>query len=184
MTLSPTTLLPALRPSAWSSRRGLSDDGFCDTIATISLSRELCTTFVCGDVDVSYRGLGELDLSAHQAWELAARNLIARAQTPQGIRVLTRPYAGGLQVAMPGAPASSWLAHPRTFTILDEHLRNLIGEPVVWWAASPQKLVAVRRAAVEQQGFASEDTLAEWRHGFPAAVSFPASYPAPVPASA
>src|SRR5690606_9850110 len=38
MTLSRATLLPALRPADWETRHGLSDDGFCDTVATISLS--------------------------------------------------------------------------------------------------------------------------------------------------
>ncbi|QGU04970.1 hypothetical protein [Corynebacterium comes] len=179
MPLSRATLLPALRPAAWSTRRGLSDDGFCDAVATISLSHELCAAFVCGDVDVSYRGLGELDLSAHRAWELAARNLIARAQTPEGIRVLTRPYSGGLQVAMPGAPATSWLAHPHTLTILDGHLAHLLGEPVAWWISSSEKLVAVPRAGVEKQGFGDEGTLVEWRHGFPAPVSRPTPVPSP-----
>jgi hypothetical protein len=172
-TLSPATLLPALRPAAWRTRRGLSDDGFCDTVATISLSRELCTAFVCGDRDVSYRGLGELDLSARQAWQLAADNLLARAQTPEGIRVLTRAHADGLQVAMPGAPASSWLAHPHTFTILDGHLTELLGEPVAWWLPAAGTVVAVRRAGVDKQE-PREGALVEWRHGFPAAVSCPA----------
>lgn len=167
MTLSRATLLPALRPADWETRRGLSDDGFCDTVATISLSRELCATFVCGGADVSYRGLGELDLSAHRAWELAAGNLVARAQTPEGIRVLTRPCSGGLQVAMPGAPATSWLAHPHTLTILDEHLAHLLGGPVVWWAPSAERLVALPREA----GFPDTGTLVECRHGFPAPVS-------------
>lgn len=171
-TLSPTTLLPALRPADWRSSRGLSDDGFCDTVAAISLSRDLCATFVCGDRDVSYRGLGELDLSARQAWELAARNLIARARTPEGIRVLTRRRAEGLQVAMPGAPADSWLAHPHTFTILNGHLTELLGGPVVWWWPAAGKLVAVRRADVEKLG-AGAGTLVEWRHGFPVAASRP-----------
>ncbi|RSZ62111.1 hypothetical protein EAH68_10375 [Corynebacterium hylobatis] len=169
-TLSPTTLLPALRPATWRTHRGLSDDGFCDTVATIALSRELCATFVCGNSDVSYRGLGELDLSARQAWELAARNLITRARTPEGIRVLSRPHADGLQVAMPGAPAESWLAHPHTFTILDRHLAELLGGPVAWWWPAAGRLVAVPRADVDKQA-PGEGALVEWRHGFPAAVS-------------
>ena len=44
-------------------------------------------TLRCG-VDVSYRGLGDLDLSAHQAWDRAAGNLLQRAHTPAGIQVL------------------------------------------------------------------------------------------------
>lgn len=177
MPLSRATLLPALRPVDWCARRGLSDDGFCDDVATISLSHELCATFVCGDVDVSYRGLGELDLSAHRAWELAARNLITRAQTPEGIRVLTRPAAGGLQVAMPGAPASSWLAHPHTLAVLDGHLSRLLGGPVVWWLPPEGDLVALPRAGV--QALPDTGTLLERRRGFPAPVSKPTPVPTP-----
>lgn len=176
MALSRATLLPALRPTDWCARRGLSDDGFCDTVATISLSHDLCATFVCDDVDVSYRGLGELDLSAHRAWDLAARNLVDLAQTGEGIRVLTRPSSGGLQVAMPGAPATSWLAHPHTMTILDGHLTRLVGGPVVWWVASTDKLVALPR----EGDFPDAGTLVEWRHGFPAPVS--GRTPVPTPA--
>ena len=70
--LSPTTLLPALHPLDWSRRRSLSDDGFSDSLAYIALSHELCTGFTSAGRDVSYRGLGELDLSAHRAWDVAA----------------------------------------------------------------------------------------------------------------
>ncbi|MFC6145470.1 hypothetical protein [Corynebacterium nasicanis] len=180
MPLDPAALLPALRPHSWLRRCGLSDDGFSDTIAYIALSRELCATFTCDGADVSYRGLGDLDLSAHRAWDLAAANLMARAQTPEGIRVRTRPAqillgpgAEGLQVALPGAPASAWLAHPRPFAVLDEHLRGLLGESVAWWALASGTVVAVPEGGVEKQapGAALVSTPLVRRHGFPAAVS-------------
>ena len=190
MHLNPSTLLPALRPASWVRRRGLSDDGFCDTVVSISLSRDLCVTFECEGVDVSYRGLGELDLSAHRAWELAAANLVARAQTPAGIRVHTRPAAAllgpgapGLQVALPGAPAASWLSHPHPFTILDEHLATLTGGPVVWLPLTERTVVAVPRGDVDKQNVDLSGALAptalERRHGFPAAVSSRTPVPAP-----
>ncbi len=189
--LSPSTLLPALRPATWVRRRGLSDDGFSDTVVSISLSRDLCVTFVCDGVDVSYRGLGELDLSAHRAWELAAANLVARARTPAGIRVHTRPAAAllgpgapGLQVALPGAPAASWLAHPHPFTVLDEHLADLTGGPVAWLALTERTVVAVPRGDVGRYapdlGTALSRAPLERHHGFPAAVS--SHTPVPTPA--
>ena len=191
MPLSPSTLLPALRPATWVRRRGLSDDGFSDTVASITLSRDLCVTFVCDGVDVSYRGLGELDLSAHRAWELAATNLVERAQPPVGVRVHTRPAAAllgpgapGLQVALPGAPAASWLAHPHPFAVLDEHLAALAGGPVAWLALTERTVVAVPREDVGRQvvdqGGALSPVPLERRHGFPAAVSprTPVSTPA------
>lgn len=182
MTLNPDHLLPALRPTSWLRHRGLSDDGFCDTIVSISLSRDLCATFTCGGADLSYRGLSELHLSAHGAWERAADNLIERAQTPGGVHVRTRPAshllgAGtpGLQVALPGAPAPAWLAHPRTFTLLDSHLADLLGGPVVWWMLPGEELVAVRDGDVDKH----PPEAVRQRHGFPAAVSARTSVPAP-----
>ncbi|MGG6494924.1 UNVERIFIED_CONTAM: hypothetical protein NY603_18495, partial [Bacteroidetes bacterium 56_B9] len=53
----------------------------------------------------------------------------------QGLRFWTRPAAcelpsaarfGGLQVCSHGAPISSWIAHPETFTVLDKHMRRLL----------------------------------------------------------
>ncbi|MDO5668865.1 MAG: hypothetical protein Q4G50_02555 [Corynebacterium sp.] len=174
MPLDPTDLLPALRPASWLRHRGLSDDGFCDTIASISLSRDLSATFTCGGADISYRGLSELHLSAHGAWELSASNLIERARTPEGINVRTRPAhhllgagAAGLQVALPGAPATSWLAHPRTFRILDDHLAELLGGPVVWRYLPADGLVAVGKGGVDKH----PPEAVYQRHGFPVAVS-------------
>ncbi|MDO5513192.1 hypothetical protein [Corynebacterium sp.] len=178
MPLDPASLLPALRPHAWVQHAGLSDDGFSDTIAYIALSRELCATFTCHGADVSYRGLGDLDLSAHRAWDRAAANLIARARTPEGIRVRTRPASHllgtgvtGLQVSLPGAPATAWLAHPQTFTVLDTHLATLLGEPVAWLALTENTLVAVgedHRVDLREAWVPEPLVL---RHGFPAAVS-------------
>lgn len=190
MPLDPAALLPALRPHSWVQRSGLSDDGFCDTIAYIALSRELCATFTCHGADVSYRGLGDLDLSAHRAWDRAAANLIASAQTAEGIQVRTRPAeillgpgVKGLQVALPGAPVSAWLAHPRTFAVLDEHLATLLGEPVAWLVLTESTLVAVGRGDVDKQGWDLSGALAPVplvrRHGFPAAVSSPTPVAAP-----
>lgn len=167
--LTPDLFLPVLRPATWTRDRGLSDDGFSDTVVSVALSRSLCATLTCDGVDVSYRGLGELDLSAHRAWDIAAHNLVRLAQTPDGIRVLTRPSTPeerALEVAMPGAPARSWLAHPHPFTILDDHLSHLLGEQVAWWLPDTGSLVAVPRGDVGKR-----DNLVEWRHGFPAPLT-------------
>lgn len=182
MPLHATDLLPALRPASWLDGRGLSDDGFRDTLASIALSRDLYATFTCGGADVSYRGLGELDLSAHRAWDRAADNLIARAHTAEGVCVRTRPASAllgprtpGLQVAPHGSPASSWLAHPHSFTLLDDHLTRLLGEPVVWLPLTATTLVAVPDGDVDKQAFDLRSALAptpvHLRNGFPSAVS-------------
>lgn len=185
--LSPTTLLPALHPLDWSRRRGLSDDGFSDSLAYIALSHELCTGFTSAGRDVSYRGLGELDLSAHRAWDVAADNLVERTRTRRGVRFLTRPAhlvlgpgAPGLQVATPGHQVSAWLAHPHTFTILDTHLRDLVGGEVGYLVPTPSMLLALPLADVDTwvdvaarlvPGPALLEVAVRWAHGFPTAVS-------------
>ncbi|WP_149029409.1 hypothetical protein [Corynebacterium halotolerans] len=185
-------LLPALRPLDWVGARGLSDDGFCDSAAYVALSRELCAALSCHGATVSQRGLGELNLSVHRAWDRAADNLLHAAQTDEGTRFLTRPAAHilgagvpGLQIATPGAPATAWLAHPHTFTVLDRHLTHLLGEPVIYLApghetllalpataADPKSLQRWARHAVDTLGAASpvSGSPLVWRHGFPAVV--------------
>lgn len=193
--LSPATLLPALHPLDWSHRRSLSDDGFSDSLAYIALSHELCTGFISAGRDVSYRGLGELDLSAHRAWDLAADNLVEATRTRRGIRFLTRPAhlvlgpgAPGLQVATPGHQVSAWLAHPHTFTILDTHLAGLVGGPVAYLVPTPSVLLALPLADVDTwvdaaarlaTGPALLEVAVRWAHGFPTAVSRSALMTAP-----
>lgn len=188
--LRPDALLPELRPLDETHTRGLSDDGFCDSVAYVALSREMCATLSCHGASVSQRGLGELDLSVHRAWDRAADNLLSAAQTSEGTRFLTRPatrFLGpdtpGLQLATPGAPATAWLAHPHTFTVLDRHLSRLAGEPVIYLAPTPGVLLALpgsaagagqrwaRRAvdATVSRPLLTRRALV-WRHGFPAVV--------------
>lgn len=184
--LDPTTLSPALRPLDQLHSHGLSDDGFCDSLTYVTLSRELGAGLSCAGTLLSHRGLGELDLSAHRGWDLAADNLLRAAQTTEGTRFLTRPAATvlgegapGLQIATPGAHATDWLAHPHTFTVLDDHLTHLSGAPVTYLAPTPGLLLALpatpelphwARRAVAVVG--SRPVLCRrplvWRHGFPA----------------
>lgn len=189
--LHPAALLPGLRTLEWAHTRGLSDDGFCDSMAYVSLSRELCATLSCHGATVSQRGLGELDMSVHRAWDRAADNLLWAAQTDEGTRILTRPAARllgadapGLQLAVPGAPVTAWLAHPHTFTVLDRHLFRLLHEPVFYLAPTPGILLALpasaagraeqwaRRALKNSAAACSRPVLSRtplvWRHGFPA----------------
>lgn len=185
-------LLPGLHPSRWANSPGLSDDGFCDSFATIALSRELCAGLHCHDetgqhtVTVSQRGLSELELSTHRAWDLAAENLLRRAQEPEGTRFFTRPAhvlfgagAPGLQIAVPGASPTAWLAHPYTFTVLHDHLSQLLDAEVRYLVFSSTVLVAApvaaaglehlrwpgRRSGAGNPG--SAGLLIAYEHGFP-----------------
>lgn len=158
--LKQQNLLPGLHPVDWADKPGLSDDGFCDSIASIALSRQLCAGLHCvtkdASVTVSQRGLGELDLSTHRAWDLAAENLLHRARSTAGLTFFTRPVTElikqpvpAVQVGTPGAPPTSWLAHPHTFTVLHQHLRGLLGAEVSYLAPSTDILIAIPRDAPE-----------------------------------
>lgn len=157
------------------SRPGLSDDGFSDSPASIALSRQLRAGLHCrgdsgeipdtGDirqknqaptVTVSQRGLGELDLSPQQAWDLAADNVLHLSRWAEGIRFYTRPAAmlleqplPALQVGTSGASPTSWLAHPHTFTVLHCHLRRLLGTEVRYLAPTREVLLAFPANAPE-----------------------------------
>ncbi len=184
--LDPTTLSPTLRPLDQLHSHGLSDDGFCDSLAYVTLSRELGAGMSCNGTLLSHRGLGELDLSAHRAWDLAADNLLRAAQTGEGTCFLTRPATGvlgdgapGLQVATPGAHVTDWLAHPHTFTVLNDHLIHLSGGPVTYLAPAAGLLLALPPVP-ELSGWARRAVVTVghrrvlcrrplvWRHGFPA----------------
>ncbi|GAB2504027.1 hypothetical protein CATRI_08535 [Corynebacterium atrinae] len=182
-----TTILPSLRRLELPQRRDLSDDGFGDSRATITLSRTLLACLYSGEMALSYRHLGELDLSAHRAWDLAASNLIERASSPHGVRILTRPApislgagAPGVEVSTPGACATAWLAHPHSFSILDSHLEGLLGETVGYLVPSHSLLFALPLSQLSDSRWIEaaaslvrprESLIASpvrWSQGFPA----------------
>lgn len=78
------TIQPRLHHRAWRERVRFSNDGFCDSPASISLSRSLTMGLVAGDTTLSYRGLAELGLGIRQGWDLAADNLVRAARCPEG----------------------------------------------------------------------------------------------------
>lgn len=98
---------------------------------------------------LSYRGLAELGLSTRLAWDIAADNLITSARRPAGTRfylrtarIITGLDTTALQVRVPGAPVTAWLAHPRTFTILHRHLEQQLGATPVYLAPLEDLLIA------------------------------------------
>ena len=74
-----TNLLPALFARSWIKHQRLSDDGFCDSLATIQLSPNLSMALVFPGQRtfrrLSHRGLADLDVSTRQAWNCASLNL-------------------------------------------------------------------------------------------------------------
>lgn len=74
-----------------------------------------------------------MGLSIRGAWDEAADNLLRLARTAEGLRVWLRPVTDSwFEVAVDGAAASSWLAHPKTFTVLNNHLGEILRAPVYY----------------------------------------------------
>ncbi len=147
--LHPAALQPRLHNLAWRESTRLSDDGFCDSTASINLSHTLTMGLAANGRTLSHRGLAELGLSTRQAWDLAADNLVVAARSPEGTRFYLRnaaqtaliqspatatALAMATQVKVPGAPITAWLAHPRTFTILHRHLEHHLGTELIYLA--------------------------------------------------
>lgn len=124
--LDVSMLQPRLHPRAWRERIRLSDDGFCDCPVSINLSRTL-------------------------AMGLVADNLVVSARSPLGTRFYLRQaidtglisVPAAIQVKVPGAPVTAWLAHPRTFTILNRHLEDRLGSDLTYLAPQPDLLIVL-----------------------------------------
>lgn len=128
---------------------------------------------------LNHSDLDALDISIRQAWNLAAYNFITACRTDDNLRFWLRPareyFASllpaelvsestsfaevtGVQVAGIGGFATSWLAHPRAFAVLDEHLRGYLDtEQVVYLAPDRHTLVALPEC-----GQSMAYTLAQW----------------------
>lgn len=149
--LDVSMLQPRLHPRAWRERIRLSDDGFCDCPVSINLSRTLAMGLVAGSSTLSHRALAELRLGTRQAWDLAADNLVVSARSPLGTRFYLRQaidtglisVPAAIQVKVPGAPVTAWLAHPRTFTILNRHLEDRLGSDLTYLAPQPDLLIVL-----------------------------------------
>ncbi|MFP7364501.1 hypothetical protein SFC07_01770 [Corynebacterium callunae] len=147
---------PRLHNHRWIKHCRLSDDGFCDSPARLSLSAELYMGLSARGKTLSFRALGELGLSIRQAWDISAENLIALAQDGVGVRLDLRSAhfstgieTSALEIKVPGAPITSWLSHPRTFTILNRHLEHRLGERLRYLAPHPNMLIAIAANSAE-----------------------------------
>lgn len=144
--------IPVMRPTGWVDQRGLSDDGFCDSLAHLPLSRSTAVTLRVDDITLSHRALAEFDLPMRRAWDLSADNVLRAAHTPQGTQFWTRPAAQllgndappGLQLRSCPVPATTWLAHPHLLTIMHDHLARLLGtDSLIFLAPNTETLLAL-----------------------------------------
>lgn len=132
---------PRLHNHQWAHTARLSTDGFCDNPAMLNLSHDLCMGLHSGKVTLSYRALAEVGLTTRQAWDQSATNLLKCATTPEGIRfdlrdaeTTTTIASSALEIRVPGAPITAWLAHPQTFTVLNRHLELRLGPAPLYLA--------------------------------------------------
>ncbi|WP_052735902.1 hypothetical protein [Corynebacterium kutscheri] len=127
--------------------RDESGSGYC----TIGLSEQLDAAIVCDSTPLSNSDVARLGYLPRTLWDQAAQTMLRRAYIPGGIAVdirdsfyLTRLATPGLQVAVPGAPISAWLAHPQTFHLLYQHLHSLLGSAPKFFLPRENILIALR----------------------------------------
>lgn len=97
-------------------------------IASVPLSLDL-RCVLCDDAGraLTHLDLGKMGISVHAAWDRAARDLLARHSSSEGVEFFIRPAP----FPLPGvagweiAHARQWMAHPSTFTVLYRHLQSL-----------------------------------------------------------
>ncbi|WP_155392576.1 glycogen debranching protein [Corynebacterium ulcerans] len=118
--------------------------------AVIALSSGLSASLRCNGQLLRQGSLHSLGKTTRQLWNDAATNLIETARTPRGIAIHTRELSrlvqqptAGLHIAAGTGPASSWLAHPRTFTLLHRHISRQFNEEPVFFCPTPKILIAV-----------------------------------------
>lgn len=193
---------PMLMPSG-TSDTPLSTVAFDSATATINLSDTAAMTLAVqtdcrtqGDKDkdeytfLNHKCLAESGLDLRKVWDDVAEKLINDELTPYGICFLSRSAtallgaiaADGIQVRTEHHLIASWMAHPRTFSILDKHLKRELGtELVFYFVPSPHTVFAFPESALPIVDFlhdAIDDLYADpddmlfqkplvWSNGFP-----------------
>ncbi|MEY6434716.1 glycogen debranching protein [Corynebacterium pseudotuberculosis] len=121
--------------------------------AMIALSSRLSASLRHNGQLLRQGSLCSLDKTIRQLWNEAATNLIETARTPYGIAIHTRELSRlvqqptiGLHIASGTGPVTSWLAHPRTFGLLNRHINMKFREEPVFFCPSPRILIAVPRS--------------------------------------
>ncbi|WP_257161327.1 hypothetical protein [Corynebacterium cystitidis] len=116
-------------PSSQVSDRPWGVSSIRDNLASIPLSRDLRSVlYDKSGTPLTYLDLGRMGVSVHEAWDRAARNLLAQNSSSEGVEFLIRPAHRRLD-GTPGwdiAHARKWMAHPSTFTVLHRHLHSLL----------------------------------------------------------
>lgn len=151
--------------------------------AFISLSPGLVCQFTApSGATATHQQVGALGLTAHQAWDLAARSLLATAQHGDGIEFWVRPAAtrlpeldgnglAGYEVRGDTAPPAAWLAHPTTFSTLHQHFAHIFGTDgeLAYYTRDKRELFVFDAPADEVAAVVGAEGVLEYSLGFPLA---------------
>ncbi|WP_156802543.1 hypothetical protein [Corynebacterium lubricantis] len=103
--------------------------------AQVILSRDFSCALLTHNGDpLTHSELGNSGLSIRTAWDLAASHLLSRHSFSEGTEFLVRDAGvrfshstlSGVEVSFKHAPATAWLAHPVTFSVLHQHFQKLL----------------------------------------------------------
>lgn len=147
LTIDRTLLTPMLKPLDWAQHSGMGSDDFGQHPAYIALSKQLCAGFGIGRIALTHQGLAMTGTEVRDAWNFAADNLLNRNTSPSGIEIDIRPSwhathaaTKGYQVRIGTTAPTAWLAHPTTFTLLNDHFEAMLSGPVHFHAPSQDLL--------------------------------------------
>ena len=104
-----------------------------DGPVTINLSRDHAAVLLDSSGNaLDHMRLGHRGLTMRQAWDSAALRLLATQRDPYTVHFDVRNSSFSLGPKSPrglevkGAPATSWLAHPKTFQMLHRHFLKVL----------------------------------------------------------
>lgn len=149
--------------------------------AFISLSPGLVCQFTAPTgATVTHQQVGALGLTAHQAWDLVARSLLATAQRGDGVEFWVRPAAtrlpeladtglAGYEVRGAAAPPAAWLAHPTTFSTLQRHFAHVFGTDgeLTYYTRDKRELFVFDAPADDVAAVLGAEGVVEYSLGFP-----------------
>lgn len=163
--------LPGLvhRPA---TRSRLGHPAHLHSAAAVALSLRLDAVITASGRALSREDIGKTGISIRRAWDEAAGNLIALATRDGTIPVTLTPApawtgTGWFELSIGSTKATSWLAHPRTFTTVNDFLAARLGGLPHYLVADPGAstlLVSGGRAGELNAG--SEDVVV-YQAGFP-----------------
>lgn len=143
--------------------------------ATVALSRELDAVITCNGSALSREDIGRYGLSIRRAWDDAAGNLIACATSDGTIAISLTPTTdwsatGWFELAVEATKATSWLAHPRTFTVLNDFLTSRLAATPCYLITDPSSPTLLVTGGTGDQIPTSGD-LVTYQAGFPVPVN-------------